>query len=89
MNAGPPIQPQQAYGFSASRSAPDSPNARAVSRAPDKKSPPNDVAADEGAHARLEALCRNISPALAAAPIKPAMLSICVTADLLFNFARV
>jgi len=31
---------------------------------------PNDVAADEGAHARLEALCRNISPALAAAPIK-------------------
>jgi glycine/D-amino acid oxidase-like deaminating enzyme len=31
---------------------------------------PNDVAADEGAHVRLEALCRNISPALAAAPIK-------------------
>ena len=31
---------------------------------------PNDVAADEGAHTRLEALCRNISPALAAAPIK-------------------
>src|SRR5262249_56957132 len=31
---------------------------------------PNDVAADEGAHARLEALCRNISPALASAPIK-------------------
>jgi glycine/D-amino acid oxidase-like deaminating enzyme len=31
---------------------------------------PNDVAPDEGAHARLEALCRNISPALAAAPIK-------------------
>src|SRR5262245_2018249 len=31
---------------------------------------PNDVAADEGAHARLEALCRNISPALATAPIK-------------------
>ena len=31
---------------------------------------PNDVAADEGAHARLEALCRSISPALAAAPIK-------------------
>ena len=31
---------------------------------------PNDVAADEGAHARLEALCRNISPALAVAPIK-------------------
>jgi hypothetical protein len=31
---------------------------------------PADVAADEGAHARLEALCRNISPALAAAPIK-------------------
>ena len=29
---------------------------------------PNDVAADEGAHVRLEALCRNISPALAAAP---------------------
>jgi glycine/D-amino acid oxidase-like deaminating enzyme len=29
-----------------------------------------DVAADAGAHARLEALCRNISPALAAAPIK-------------------
>jgi glycine/D-amino acid oxidase-like deaminating enzyme len=31
---------------------------------------PNDVAADQGAHVRLEALCRNISPALAAAPIK-------------------
>ena len=31
---------------------------------------PADVAADEGAHARLAALCRNISPALAAAPIK-------------------
>ena len=31
---------------------------------------PADVAADEGAHARLEALCRNISPVLAAAPIK-------------------
>src|SRR5262249_43188498 len=31
---------------------------------------PTAVAADEGAHARLEALCRNISPALAAAPIK-------------------
>jgi FAD dependent oxidoreductase len=31
---------------------------------------PADVAADAGAHARLEALCRNISPALAAAPIK-------------------
>ncbi|HEY7245412.1 MAG TPA: FAD-binding oxidoreductase [Xanthobacteraceae bacterium] len=31
---------------------------------------PADVAADEGAHARLEALCRNISPALAAAPVK-------------------
>jgi len=31
---------------------------------------PGDVAADEGAHARIEALCRNISPALAAAPIK-------------------
>jgi glycine/D-amino acid oxidase-like deaminating enzyme len=31
---------------------------------------PADVAADEGAHARLEALCRNISPALAAAPIR-------------------
>jgi glycine/D-amino acid oxidase-like deaminating enzyme len=31
---------------------------------------PTDVAADEGAHARLEALCRNISPVLAAAPIK-------------------
>jgi len=30
---------------------------------------PADVAADDGAHARLEALCRNISPALAAAPI--------------------
>src|SRR5437868_9674504 len=29
---------------------------------------PADVAADEGAHARLEALCRTISPALAAAP---------------------
>jgi glycine/D-amino acid oxidase-like deaminating enzyme len=31
---------------------------------------PADVAADEGAHARLEALCQNNSPALAAAPIK-------------------
>jgi glycine/D-amino acid oxidase-like deaminating enzyme len=31
---------------------------------------PADVAADEGAHARIEALCRNISPVLAAAPIK-------------------
>jgi glycine/D-amino acid oxidase-like deaminating enzyme len=31
---------------------------------------PADVAADDGAHARLEALCRNISPVLAAAPIK-------------------
>ena len=31
---------------------------------------PADVAPDDGAHARLEALCRNISPALAAAPIK-------------------
>jgi glycine/D-amino acid oxidase-like deaminating enzyme len=31
---------------------------------------PADVAADEGAHARLETLCRTISPALAAAPIK-------------------
>jgi len=31
---------------------------------------PADVAPDEGAHARLEALCRNISPALATAPIK-------------------
>src|SRR5262249_51331650 len=31
---------------------------------------PADVTPDEGAHARLEALCRNISPALAAAPIK-------------------
>jgi glycine/D-amino acid oxidase-like deaminating enzyme len=31
---------------------------------------PADVAADEGAHARLEALCRHISPALAAAPIR-------------------
>ena len=31
---------------------------------------PADVAPDEGAHARIEALCRNISPALAAAPIK-------------------
>ena len=31
---------------------------------------PADVVADQGAHARLEALCRNISPALAAAPIK-------------------
>src|SRR5882757_4105669 len=30
---------------------------------------PADVAADAGAHARLEALCRTISPALAAAPI--------------------
>jgi glycine/D-amino acid oxidase-like deaminating enzyme len=30
---------------------------------------PADVAADEGAYARLEALCRNISPALATAPI--------------------
>jgi glycine/D-amino acid oxidase-like deaminating enzyme len=31
---------------------------------------PADVAPDRGAHARLEALCRHISPALAAAPIK-------------------
>jgi glycine/D-amino acid oxidase-like deaminating enzyme len=31
---------------------------------------PADVAADDGAHARLEALCRNISPVLAATPIK-------------------
>src|SRR5580692_8545361 len=31
---------------------------------------PADVAADVGAHAPLEALCRNISPVLAAAPIK-------------------
>jgi glycine/D-amino acid oxidase-like deaminating enzyme len=31
---------------------------------------PAGVAPDEGAHTRLEALCRNISPALAAAPIK-------------------
>ena len=31
---------------------------------------PAEVAPDEGAHARLEALCRNLSPALAAAPIK-------------------
>lgn len=30
---------------------------------------PAGVAADEGAHARLEAMCRTISPALAAAPI--------------------
>jgi glycine/D-amino acid oxidase-like deaminating enzyme len=30
---------------------------------------PGDVAPDEGAHARLEALCRDISPVLAAAPI--------------------
>jgi glycine/D-amino acid oxidase-like deaminating enzyme len=31
---------------------------------------PADVAPDEGAYARLEAMCRNISPALAAAPIR-------------------
>jgi glycine/D-amino acid oxidase-like deaminating enzyme len=31
---------------------------------------PAGVSPDEGAHARLEALCRTISPALAAAPIK-------------------
>src|SRR6266436_9486013 len=31
---------------------------------------PADIAPDEGAHARIEALCRKISPALAAAPIK-------------------
>ena len=31
---------------------------------------PADVTADEGAYARLEALCGNISPVLAAAPIK-------------------
>jgi len=30
---------------------------------------PADVAPDEGAHERLETMCRNISPALAAAPI--------------------
>ena len=31
---------------------------------------PADVAPDEGAHARLEAMCRNISPVLAAKPIR-------------------
>src|SRR4029453_9465588 len=31
---------------------------------------PADVAPDEGAHARIEALCRRISPALASAPLK-------------------
>ena len=31
---------------------------------------PAEVVPDEGAHARIEALCRKISPALAAAPIK-------------------
>jgi glycine/D-amino acid oxidase-like deaminating enzyme len=31
---------------------------------------PADVAPDEGAHARLEAMCRNIAPVIAAAPIK-------------------
>jgi glycine/D-amino acid oxidase-like deaminating enzyme len=31
---------------------------------------PADVTPDEGAHARIEGLCRNISPVLAAAPIK-------------------
>jgi glycine/D-amino acid oxidase-like deaminating enzyme len=31
---------------------------------------PADAAADEHAHARIEALCRKMSPALAAAPIK-------------------
>jgi glycine/D-amino acid oxidase-like deaminating enzyme len=31
---------------------------------------PADVTPDQGAHERLEALCRNIAPALAAAPIK-------------------
>jgi glycine/D-amino acid oxidase-like deaminating enzyme len=31
---------------------------------------PANVAPEQGAHARIEALCRNISPALAAAPIK-------------------
>jgi glycine/D-amino acid oxidase-like deaminating enzyme len=31
---------------------------------------PANVAPDQGAHARIEALCRNISPAFAAAPIK-------------------
>jgi glycine/D-amino acid oxidase-like deaminating enzyme len=30
---------------------------------------PADVTPDDGAHARLEALCRTVSPALAAAPI--------------------
>jgi glycine/D-amino acid oxidase-like deaminating enzyme len=30
---------------------------------------PADVAADDGAHARLEALCRSLAPVLAAAPI--------------------
>lgn len=30
---------------------------------------PSDVAGDDGAHERLEALCRSVSPALAAAPI--------------------
>jgi glycine/D-amino acid oxidase-like deaminating enzyme len=31
---------------------------------------PADVAPDEGAYERLETLCRNISPVLAAAPVK-------------------
>jgi glycine/D-amino acid oxidase-like deaminating enzyme len=31
---------------------------------------PATVVADEGAHQRLEALCRSLSPALAAAPIR-------------------
>jgi glycine/D-amino acid oxidase-like deaminating enzyme len=42
----------------------------AISSTPPMPVDPADVVADEGAHARLEALCRSISPALAAAPIK-------------------
>jgi glycine/D-amino acid oxidase-like deaminating enzyme len=42
----------------------------AISRTGPVPVDPAEVAPDEGAHARLEALCRNISPALAAAPIR-------------------
>jgi glycine/D-amino acid oxidase-like deaminating enzyme len=42
----------------------------AISSTPPLPIDPAAVAADEGAHARLEAICRTLSPALAAAPIR-------------------
>ncbi len=41
----------------------------AISRATPVPIDPADVVPDKGAHARLEAMCRNLSPVLAAAPI--------------------